>query len=373
MNWETPMIKEINIEEEKTHHQIKAIVNVFKSKIPKEYRRYVHLGVTSSDIMDTANAMMIRNVMKKEVMPLIDDFAIILDNFRQEYSSFIQIGRTHGQHAIPIQFSHWITSYISRFHKSQLNIEKLVGELGGKISGAVGNYAGLSLIMEEPREFEHKVLEDCGIPKAESYSQIVEPEYLLRLLLEMNVFFGIMANMADDVRNLQRSEIAEVNETFGKNQVGSSTMPHKRNPWNAEHVKSMWKAFSPRVMTFYMDQISDHQRDLTGSASGRFIPEYIAGFHNALFRMTTVIDGLSVDGAKMLDRVDKTLWISEAIYILLSDIGEERAYEISRDISARSGNNIGFITIFVREYNVLYEKIKDRIPSAREYAGFEEE
>ena len=79
---------------------------------------------------------------------------------------------------------------------------------------------------------------------------MVEPEHLLRLLLELNAAFGVIANLADDLRNLQRTEIGEVREAFGSEQVGSSTMPQKRNPWNSEHVKSLWKAFSPRVLTF---------------------------------------------------------------------------------------------------------------------------
>jgi len=78
----------------------------------------------------------------------------------------------------------------------------------------------------------------------------VEPEHLLRLLLELNAAFGVIANLADDLRNLRRTEIGEVREAFGSEQVGSSTLPQKRNPWNSEHVKSLWKAFSPRVLTF---------------------------------------------------------------------------------------------------------------------------
>ena len=105
------------------------------------------------------------------------------------------------------------------------------------------------------------------------------------VLLELNTAFGIVANLADDLRNLQRSEIDEVREPFGSRQVGSSTMPQKRNPWNCEHVKSLWKAFAPRVMTFFMDQVSEHQRDLTNSASARFVPEFIAGLTAAANRM----------------------------------------------------------------------------------------
>lgn len=124
---------------------------------------------------------------------------------------------------------------------------------------------------------------------------MVEPEYLLRMLLELNTAFGIIANLADDLRHLQRTEIDELREFFSATQVGSSTMPQKRNPWNSEHVKSLWKAFAPRVLTFYMDQISEHQRDMSNSASGRFAADYIAGFADAANRMKKIIKSLRID------------------------------------------------------------------------------
>ncbi len=130
----------------------------------------------------------------------------------------------------------------------------------------------------------------------------MEPEYLLRLLLEINVAFGVIANLADDLRNLQRSEIGEVREEFSATQVGSSTMPQKRNPWNSEHVKSLWKAYSPRVATFFMDQISDHQRDLTNSASARFVgrvPRRIrAGRGSDVLRPQLAEGGSAANGGK---------------------------------------------------------------------------
>src|SRR5690606_31536898 len=114
---------------------------------------------------------------------------------------------------------------------------------------------------------------------------VVEPEYVLDFVHTIVSAFGVLANFADDVRHLQRTEIGELGEAFEAEQVGSSTMPHKRNPWNYEHVKSLWKTFAPRMQTLYADQISEHQRDLTNSASSRFTAEIIAGFAAALERL----------------------------------------------------------------------------------------
>ena len=180
------------------------------------------------------------------------------------------------------------------------------------------------------------MLAGLGLRPSESSTQIVEPEYLLRALLELNTAFGIVANLADDLRNLQRSEIDEVREPFGSRQVGSSTMPQKRNPWNCEHVKSLWKAFAPRVMTFFMDQVSEHQRDLTNSASARFVPEFIAGLTAAANRMLRVVAGLQVDRERMRTRLREStsdLALAEAAYVLLAAAGDAGAHERVRRLT----------------------------------------
>jgi len=135
------------------------------------------------------------------------------------------------------------------------------------------------------------------------------------------------------LRNLQRSEIGEFHELFTATQVGSSTMPQKRNPWNSEHVKSLWKTFAPRVMTFFMDQISEHQRDLTNSASGRFVGDYLAGFTAAAARMLKVVATLSVDRERLEKNLKDgagDLVLAESVYILLSLAGEPEGHEVVR-------------------------------------------
>ena len=179
-----------------------------------------------------------------------------------------QIGRTHGQHAVPITFGFAVAGYVSRLGKCILRIRDRAADLRGKLSGAVGRLQCRLAPGAGPRSAGAEFLAGLGLHASDTATQLVEPEHLLGLLLEINTCFGVIANLADDLRHLQRSEIAEVREEFAEAQVGSSTMPQKRNPWNAEHVKSLWKAFAPRVVTFFLDQVSEHQRDLTNSASG---------------------------------------------------------------------------------------------------------
>jgi adenylosuccinate lyase len=208
-------------------------------------------------------------------------------------------------------------------------MEQLSSDLRGKLSGAVGAYNAMSMLSSDPRDFERRVLAELDLEPSDHSTQLVEPEYLLRLLAETNVAFGIIANLADDLRNLQRSEIAEVRERFASSQVGSSTMPQKRNPWNSEHVKSLWKAFAPRLTSFYMDQISEHQRDLTNSASSRFVVDYLAGFVAAANRMKAVLAGLEVRTEKMAENLGRAgdLILAEPAYILGSIAGRSEAHE----------------------------------------------
>ena len=331
--------EEVYKEEEKTKHNIRALVNVLKTKVPADLGPLVHLGATSVDILDTALSCRMRDVTQNVVLPELKELEKNLCAIAEREADTPQVGRTHGQHAVPITFGWSIAEFVSRLGKSILRIEELSKQLKGKLAGPVGPYNGPSMIVKDPEELEKTYLGFLGLEPSEYSNQLVEPEYLLRLLLEMNVAFGIIANLADDLRNLQRSEIGEVFEYFASTQVGSSTMPQKRNPWNSEHVKSLWKAMCPRVITFYMDQISEHQRDLTNSASQRFIADYVAGFTMAVARMNSVVSGLQADRESMKRNLDnaggkvKGGVLAEPAYILLGEAGVNDGHEVIRKIT----------------------------------------
>ena len=330
--------EEVYKEEEKTQHNIRALVNVIKRYLSDELKPFVHLGATSVDILDTATSLKTKDVVIDVVLPLLIEIEELLADIAENEAETPQVGRTHGQHAVPITLGFAISEYVSRLGKSIIRIEELNRELKGKLAGAVGAYNSTTLIVKDPVKMEINTLEYLGLEPSEHSTQMVEPEYLLRLLLEINVAFGIIANLADDLRHLQRSEISEVREMFTSTQVGSSTMPQKRNPWNSEHVKSLWKAFAPRVMTFFMDQISEHQRDLSNSASARFTADYIAGFCSALNRMKKVLKTLHVDNEQLRKNLSFTgdLVLAEAAYILLSCSGEPDAHEKIRNVTLES-------------------------------------
>ncbi|GHU09064.1 adenylosuccinate lyase [Spirochaetia bacterium] len=332
---------EVYAEEEKTRHNIRALVNVIKGKVPASTAPLVHLGATSVDILDTALSWRVRGAFNEVVIPLLSKLELLLCDFAEREAQTPQVGRTHGQHAVPITVGFAIAEYVSRLGKSLQEIKRLALNLRGKLAGAVGSYNATAMIVKDPEDLERRYLAELGLEPSEHSTQLVEPEYLLRLLLECNTAFGIIANLADDLRHLQRSEIGELREGFAADQVGSSTMPQKRNPWNSEHVKSLWKAFMPRVITFYMDQISEHQRDLSNSASQRFIADYIAGFSMAIERMISVIEGLGVDRERLQQNLNGNAGISggvlaEPAYILLAESGVSDAHEVIRKLTLKA-------------------------------------
>lgn len=354
---------EVYAEEEKTKHNIRALVNVMKTKVSAEIGPLVHLGATSVDILDTALSCRMRDVTKNVVLPELKKLEKHLCAIADRDSEVPQVGRTHGQHAVPITFGWSIAEFVSRLGKSILRIEELSNQLVGKLAGPVGSYNGPSMIVKDPEGLERVYVEFLGLSASEYSNQLVEPEYLLRLLLEMNVAFGIIANLADDLRNLQRSEIGEVFEYFASTQVGSSTMPQKRNPWNSEHVKSLWKAMCPRVITFYMDQISEHQRDLTNSASQRFMADYVAGFTMAVARMNSVVSGLQADKETMARNLEnaggkvKGGVLAEPAYILLGEAGINDGHEVIRKITLEAEKSGKTFFEVLKTHKEAFEKI----------------
>jgi len=325
--------EEVAEEETETKHNVRALVNVIMRKLPENVAPFVHLGATSVDILDSAQSLRFRDATLRVVIPLLARLVERLTDLANAEADTPQVGRTHGQFAVPITFGFAVAEYASRLSQSAVRIRSAAEDLRGKLAGAVGAYNATGALVDDPVEFERRVLDAVDLQPAEHATQLVQPEFLLRLLLELNVAFGIIANLADDLRNLQRSEISEVHEEFGDKQVGSSTMPQKRNPWNAEHVKSLWKAFAPRVTTFYMDQISEHQRDLTNSASGRFVAEYFGGFVAATARILRVVERLRPDRERMVANLREAgdFAVAEAAYVLLAGHGDmSDAHELVR-------------------------------------------
>ena len=337
--------EDVYSEERRIKHDIRALANVIRNRVSEESKPFVHLTATSYDIVDTANALRFKDAVFHVVLPDLLKLESVLIELALKYAGLPQIGRTHGQHAEPMTVGFSFAYYVSRLGQRILKIRESANNLSGKFAGAVGVYGPLSLIVKDPELFESELLSSLGLKASEVSTQIVQPEPITDLMHSIVSAFGVIANFARDMRHLQRSEISEISEEFSAEQVGSSTMPQKRNPINFENVESMWKKFMPQMVTVYMDQISEHQRDLTNSSSQRYLPELVVAFDYSVRRLTrTLWDDkrsrlkITVD-EQMLQKnlalsADKIA--SEPLYILLAAQGHPDAHETVRRLVQES-------------------------------------
>ena len=327
--------EEVAAEEARTRHDLRALVNVIRAKVPDEARRFVHLGATSSDIVDTANAARYRDCVERAVIPAVGAVIARCIAIAETEAETGQIGRTHGRHAEPVTFGFAMAAYVSRLGDRVGRLQYFSKRLPGKLSGAVGAYNALGLLTADPRALEERFLSSLGLERRTTSSQIVEAEGWADLAHACLTTLGVMANLADDMRHLQRTEIGEVAEAFAPEQVGSSTMPHKRNPVSFENVKSLWKAMAPRILTTYMDQISEHQRDLTNSASQRFLGEILAATAYAARRLAGSLEGVRVDRDRLKANLALTRGaiVAEPLYVLLAKYGHPDAHEAVRRLT----------------------------------------
>jgi len=330
--------EQVAAEEARVKHNTRALVKALSNHVSAQAKPYIHFTATSFDIVDTAAAWRYRRAAEEVLVPDLKALVRILLDLARREKDTLQIGRTHGQHAVPITFGFAVVQYVSRLGERVEAIERTAQALPGKFSGAVGAYNASALFFDDPEAFEAEVLAELGLHAAPCSTQIVHAEYLADFAHALVTTWGVLANLSDDMRHLQRTEIGEVGEAFDKDQVGSSTMPHKRNPMNFENVKSLWKRFMPQMMTVYADQISEHQRDLTNSASSRFAAEIVVALACSVKRLRRVCERLVTDGQRMRRNLGLTegLIAAEPAYILLAALGHPDAHEAVRQLTLQA-------------------------------------
>lgn len=324
--------------EDRTGHDIRALVQSLRARLSDQAKPFVHLGATSFDVIDTARALMYREATYRVVFPRLRNLLSVLLTLAEREADTVQVGRTHGQHAVPITFGFGIAGYVNRLGDCVCHLDVCAGELRGKFSGAVGAGNAASLFFDDPRAFEREVLSELGFEPYRHSTQVAPPEAAMRLLFEYQLVAGVLANLADDMRHLARTEIDEVGEAVSEEQDGSSTMPHKINPINFENIKSVWKIVVGKLVTVLLDQISEHQRDLTNSASARTYGELIAYVAAATSRAARVMGKLRLN-RQALERnlhLQKGLVMAEPLYLLLSALGHTDAHGKSKRLSRQA-------------------------------------
>lgn len=326
---------EVYEEEGRIHHNVRALVHCIRRRLPDEAQGAVHLFATSNDVTDTARALALRDVTRDVLLPDLHALLGTLVERALEHAETPQIGRTHGRHAVPLTAGYWLVNYVDRLGQ---RIEKVAGaaaELRGMLSGAVGAHNSFALRWpDDPAALERHVLARLGMEPSEGAvsTQVVQAEYVVDFAHAVVSAFSVLADLADDCRHLMRSEIEELGEETTADHVGSSTMPHKVNPKDFENVKSLWKVAAPRMTTVYMDQLSEHQRDLTNSASGRFTGELVALFDHAVRRLDKAVKKTVLDREALRRNFEagRQWTVAEPLYIALALAGREDAYDVSK-------------------------------------------
>ncbi|MDR0828650.1 MAG: adenylosuccinate lyase [Prevotellaceae bacterium] len=326
-----PRIYEI---EQQTRHDIVAFTRAVSESLGEE-KKWVHYGLTSTDVVDTANGYLIKQA-NEILLADLERFIEILKNQAQRFKNTPCIGRTHGIHAditsFGLKFALWYAEMqrnLQRFKSASKDIEC------GKMSGAVGNFANIPPFVEE------YVCEKLGISHALVSTQVIQRDRHAYYMATLAVIASSLEQMALEIRNLQRTEVHEVEENFGKGQKGSSAMPHKRNPISSENICGCARVMRGYMATFYENVALWHERDISHSATERIIlPDATELLDYMLVRFSGILENLVVFPENMLENIYKTKKIifAQRVMILLISKGlsREQAYDTVQPIAMKA-------------------------------------
>ena len=324
-------IKEI---EEQTRHDVVAFTRAVSESLGEE-RKWVHYGLTSTDVVDTANGYLIKQadaILLKD----LEEFLEVLRRRAKEFKSTPCIGRTHGIHADITSFG---LKWALWFEEMKRNIERFktaaAGVEAGKMSGAVGNFANI------PPFIQDYVCEKLGINSANISTQVLQRDRHAYYIGTLALIASTLEQMAFEVRNLQRTEVREVEEAFRKGQKGSSAMPHKRNPISSENICGCARVMRGYMAASYENVALWHERDISHSSTERIIlPDATELLDYMLTRFKGILDNLVVYPETMLANIYRTKGVIFAQRVMNALIGKglsrEQAYDTVQPIAMKA-------------------------------------
>jgi adenylosuccinate lyase len=321
--------------ERTTEHDVIAFVSQLAESIGPE-GRYLHLGLTSSDVLDTALALQLRaagTLLLRDCDRLI---AALVTRARAEAET-VMMGRTHSVHAEPTTFGLKLAGWAFEVERGRRRLAEAVDEIGtGKLSGPVGTYSHL------PPDFEAEVLAGLGLHVDPVSTQIVQRDRHAALLAAIAIVGGSLERFATEIRNLQHTEIGEVMEPFRAGQKGSSAMPHKRNPILSERIAGLARVLRGYAHTGLENQPLWHERDISHSSAERIIlPDATILLDYMLQKMTSLIEGLIVRPERMRENIERGLGLHASSRVLTElvergGLGREEAYAIVQAAALRA-------------------------------------
>lgn len=320
--------------EAQTHHDVIAFTRCVSESLGDE-KKWVHYGLTSTDVVDTAYGYQMKkanDVLRAD----LQNFKKIIADKAQEYKYTVMMGRTHGVHAEPTTFGLKLARWYSEINR---DIERFdhaaAGVEAGKISGAVGSFANIDPFIEK------YVCDKLGLRAQEISSQVLPRDLHAEYVSVMGLIATSLEEFATEIRGLQKTETREVEEHFSKGQKGSSAMPHKRNPIGSENICGLARVVRGHVMTAYEDVSLWHERDISHSSAERIIlPDTTILLDYMLNRFGKILKNLTVFPENMKKNMDKTFGLiySGRVLLKLIDAGmsREAAYDLIQPKTARA-------------------------------------
>lgn len=296
--------KRIEEIEKVTNHDVIAFCTSVTEQFSPEEGRFFHFGITSSDVIDTAHALLLKDTMAV-VEKDMKELAVALQKKTEETSDLLCIGRSHGISAEAMIFGQKFLSFEAELKRRITDWNHCMGELSGQLSGAVGNYTVVT------PEQEAATLQRLGLKVEPVSSQVISRDHYA-LTIQVGALTGaLLERMATEFRLLQHSDIDEVREGFSKGQKGSSTMPHKKNPISSENITGMARLLRSHVIPALENCVLWHERDISHSSVERMLlPDHFGLLSYALRRMKNVVENLVIDR----ERIEAKVSGNEKIY-----------------------------------------------------------
>jgi adenylosuccinate lyase len=320
--------------EEATRHDVVAFTRSVSESLGPE-KKWVHYGLTSSDVVDTA--LMVRLKEANELLRhAIDRLLEALATRAREHRYTLMMGRTHGVHAEPTTFGLKMALFYTEMIRNRRRFDASAEEMAvGKLSGAVGTFA------HTPPDVERLACERLGLEPAPVSTQVLQRDRHAHYLSVLALIGASLEKMAVEVRGLQKSEVREVEEAFGKGQKGSSAMPHKRNPIGSENITGCARLLRGYMVSCFENVALWHERDISHSSVERVvIPDATTILHYALHRFSGIIESLVVYPETMRRNMDRThgLYNSQRLLLALIDTGmnREEAYDLVQPLAMRA-------------------------------------
>ncbi len=353
-------VKRIDEIEKEVHHDVIAFLTNVNENVG-ESSRYIHMGMTSSDVIDTALAMQMKDA-GKIILQDIDNLINTIKEKAKEHKNTVCIGRSHGVHAEPMTFGIKLCGWIDLFERNKRNFEKALAEASvGQISGPVGTYSNIS------PEIEKLTCENLSLKPAKYSTQVIARDIHAQYLQALALIASVIEQVAVELRHLQRTEVLEAEEGFAQGQKGSSAMPHKKNPISAENLCGLARIVRSNSMASMENIALWHERDISHSSAERIIfPDSTILVDYMLARLERTIKNLVIHKENMLKNTNLFggIVFSQKVLLKLCSKGlsREDAYKLVQKNALDAFNNDGsFIDNLLKDNEVLKNLSSDEI------------